>query len=164
MDATPIAAPLAGDDWVALSALPLPQADATAWVVRPTCGASVTFAGLARDHSEGRHGVVELEYEAYEGAATKRMGEVAAEVRRRWPDVGRLALLHRTGRLAVGDVAVVVAVSTPHRDSAFEAARFAIDELKRTVPLWKRETWADGDDWGLAAQSLLPVGSGEPPP
>ena len=100
----------------------------------PDCGATVTFTGTARDHAEGRPGVHRLEYEAYEEPALARLRAIAAEVRRRWPVVGRVALLHRTGVVELGDAAVVVAVSAPHRGEAFEAARFAIDELKRTVP------------------------------
>lgn len=152
-------APVEGDDWVALLDDDLPVAEASAWVVRPQCGATVTFTGTARDHAPGRPDVHLLEYEAYEGPAGERLQAVAAEARRRWPDLGRVALLHRTGRLAVGDAAVVVAVSSPHRAAAFEAARFAIDELKRTVPIWKREIWAGGESWGLEAQHVTEVGA-----
>lgn len=152
-------APVEGDDWVALLDDDLPVAEASAWVVRPQCGATVTFTGTARDHAPGRPDVHLLEYEAYEGPAGERLQAVAAEARRRWPDLGRVALLHRTGRLAVGDAAVVVAVSSPHRAAAFEAARFAIDELKRTVPIWKRESWAGGESWGLEAQHVTEVGA-----
>ena len=79
---------------------------------------------------------------------------VAEEVRGRWPVVGRIALLHRTGALAVGDTAVVVAVSTPHRPEAFAAARFAIDAVKASVPIWKKERWDGGDDWGLEGHDV----------
>jgi molybdopterin synthase catalytic subunit len=100
---------------------------------------------------------------------------VAATARTRWPQIGRLALLHRVGRLEVGEVAVVVAASTPHRAEAFAAAQFCIDTLKHTVPIWKRETWEGGCDWSLCAPegaephihdlslatTRAPVGSGE---
>jgi molybdopterin synthase catalytic subunit len=158
MDA-PSLSPPAGDDWVAISPDALPEQRASRWVVRDDCGASVVFTGIARDHAPGRPDVHRLEYEAYEGPALRRLAEVAAEARRRWPEVRRLALLHRVGVLAVGDTAVVVAASSPHRADAFEAARFAIDELKRTVPIWKREAWAGGESWGLEAQHLTEVGS-----
>jgi molybdopterin synthase catalytic subunit len=151
------AQPAAGDDWVALLERPLPVAEASAWVIRRDCGAAVTFTGTARDHAPGRPGVHHLEYEAYEGPALARLRELSAEVRRRWPAVGRLALLHRTGPVALEEAAVVVAVSSPHRADAFEAARFAIDELKRTVPIWKREAWEGGESWGLEAQHLTEV-------
>ena len=87
-----------------------------------------------------------------------RLQALVAEVRHRWPTVGRIALLHRTGVVALGEAAVVVAVSSPHRAEAFEAARYAIDELKRTVPIWKREAWDGGESWGLEAQHLSEVG------
>ena len=157
MDRAPAAAPAVGDDWVALSASPLPVAAVSAWVVRAGCGATVTFTGTARDHAPGRPGVHHLEYEAYEAPAVARMEALLAEARRRWPTLGRVALLHRTGTVELQDAAVVVAVSAPHRSEAFEAARFAIDELKRTVPIWKRESWAGGESWGLEAQHIAEV-------
>ena len=83
------------------------------------------------------------------------MQAIAAEIHTRWPAVGRIALLHRTGVVDLGDAAVVVAVSAPHRAEAFEAARLGIDELKRTVPIWKRESWDGGESWGLEAQHLV---------
>jgi molybdopterin synthase catalytic subunit len=159
MDGGPLAAPPGGDRWAALSGFPLPVADASAWVVQPGCGAVVTFTGTARDHAPGRPGVHRLEYEAYEGPAVRRLEALIAEVRTRWPDVARVALLHRTGVVELGDAAVVVAVSAPHREAAFEAARYAIDELKRTAPIWKRESWDGGESWGLEAQVPSEVGS-----
>jgi len=158
MDRAAAAAPQSGDDWVALSPEGLPVAEASAWVVLPGCGATVTFTGTARDHAEGRPGVHRLEYEAYEGPAMARLEALVAEIRGRWPVVGRVALLHRTGAVDLGDAAVVVAVSAPHRGEAFDAARYAIDELKRTVPIWKRESWDGGESWGLEAQHLTEVG------
>lgn len=153
------AAPAQGDDWIALFADPLPTAEAAAWAVLPSCGAVVTFTGTARDHAEGRPDVHRLEYEAYEEHAIGRMQALAAEARRRWPTLGRLVLIHRTGPIEVTGAAVVVVASAPHRGEAFEAARFAIDELKRTVPIWKREAWAGGESWGLEPQHLTSVGS-----
>jgi molybdopterin synthase catalytic subunit len=147
--------PPAGDDWVALSAEPLPFEHLAAWSVLPGCGAVVVFAGTVRDHAEGRPGVSALEYEAYAQAALERLGAIALELRRLWPATGRVALVHRTGVLAPTEVSVVVAVSAPHRGEAFEAARFGIDTLKATVPIWKRETWAGGSDWGL---DVHPIG------
>jgi molybdopterin synthase catalytic subunit len=158
MDRASAAAPASGEDWLALVPAALPTAEASAWVVRPDCGATVTFTGTARDHAPGRPGVHRLEYEAYDGPALARLEALVAEVRRRWPRVGRVALLHRTGVVDLGEAAVVVAVSSPHRAEAFEAARFAIDELKRTVPIWKREAWDGGESWGLEAQHLTEVG------
>ena len=154
-----LTSPRDGDTWVALDSSPLPVAEASAWVVRPDCGATVVFTGTARDHAPGRPGVHHLEYEAYEGPAVERLAALAEELRVRWPDVGRVALLHRTGVVDIEHAAVVVAVSAPHRDVAFEAARFGIDELKRTVPIWKKERWDGGESWGLEAQHLVEPGA-----
>lgn len=147
--------PATGDDWCAIGDEELSAAEAATWVQRPDCGGVVTFVGTARDHSEGRDGVHRLEYEAYEEQVVPRLARVAAEARARWPEVGRIALLHRTGPLDIGDAAVVVAVAAPHREEAFAAARFCIDTLKATVPIWKKEAWADGESWGLEAQHLI---------
>jgi molybdopterin synthase catalytic subunit len=141
-------------DWLALTAEALPVADASSWAVLPACGGVVTFTGTVRDHAPGRDGVTALTYEAYEEHAVARMEEVAADVRRRHPGVGRLVILHRVGDLDVTDAAVVVVASAPHRDEAFAAARLAIDATKAKVPIWKKERWADGDDWGTGAQDL----------
>jgi molybdopterin synthase catalytic subunit len=147
--------PYGSDDWVGVNADPLPLHAAAAFVERPDCGAVVVFTGSVRDHSEGRTGVRSLDYEAYEEQVTPRLAAIAAEARARWPEVGRLVLLHRTGLLAVGEASVVVAASAPHREEAFEAARFCIDTLKATAPIWKRETWDGGEDWAACAH---PVG------
>lgn len=141
--------PPAGDDWVAVTAEPLPMADLPGWVALPRCGAVVVFAGTVRDHSEGRPGVISLEYEAYPEGADRALRAIGAELRRRWPATGRLALLHRTGHMEPTDVAVAVAVSMPHRSEAFDAAVFGIDTIKQTVPIWKREVWEGGEAWGL---------------
>jgi len=147
------------DTWVALSAGELPLERAADWAVRPDCGAVVLFSGTARDHSPGRQGVERLEYEAYEAQVVPRLAAIAAEMRSRWPDLGRVALLHRAGLVAVGESSVVVVVSAPHRREAFAAASFGIDALKSSVPIWKRETWAHGESWGLEAQHITEVGS-----
>ena len=144
-------------EWIELSKDPLAVGEVLAWVVQPGCGALDVFCGTVRDHSEGRPGVIGLEYEAYEAMVVPRFTEIALEARRRWPEIGRLALLHRIGRLEVGEISVVIAVSTPHRAQAFEATRWCIDTLKGTVPIWKREVWQDGSDWGLDAHELTDV-------
>jgi molybdopterin synthase catalytic subunit len=138
-----------GKDWIAISEGELPVDDAWKWAGVPQCGGIVTFCGTVRDHSNGRAGVTSLEYEEYEEQVVPRLAAVAATARTRWPQIGRLALLHRVGRLEVGEVAVVVVASTPHRAEAFAAAQFCIDTLKHTVPIWKRETWEGGSDWSL---------------
>jgi molybdopterin synthase catalytic subunit len=147
-----------GDDvWVELTNAPLSYERAAEWVTRPDCGAVVLFGGTVRDHSEGRPGVTELEYEAYEGQVERRMNEIAVEAKTRWPALGRVALLHRVGALKVGDCSVLVAVSAGHREEAFDAGRYCIDTLKRTVPIWKRERWAGGEDWGTDASPVEEV-------
>jgi molybdopterin synthase catalytic subunit len=126
--------------------------------VRPDCGAVVLFSGTVRDHAEGRDGVEHLTYEAYEEQAVERFAAIAGELRRRWPATGRVALLHRVGRLQVGESSVVTVVSAPHRAEAFEAGRFAIDALKESAPIWKHEVWADGADWGTGAHDVRDAG------
>jgi molybdopterin synthase catalytic subunit len=153
-----VAPPAPTDDtWVGLVDEPLAAGELDAWVRAPDCGAVVTFTGVVRDHADGRVGVTALTYEAYEEHATERIAEVVAEARRRWPDVRRVAAVHRIGDLLVGDDAVVVSVSSPHRGAAFEAAAFVIDTVKATVPIWKRETWADGEGWGVDAAPIREV-------
>ena len=151
--------PANGEDWLALTTEPLPVGAAHDWVVRPDCGGVVLFSGTVRDHAEGRPGVTTLDYEAYEEKVVPRLAAIAAEARTRWPSVGRVALLHRTGPLAVTEVSVIVAVSATHRADAFDAARFGIDTLKETVPIWKREVWAGGESWGTGAQDVTEVGT-----
>jgi molybdopterin synthase catalytic subunit len=153
-----LAPPTSGDDWLALAAEPLPVDAASAWAVRPDCGAVVTFSGTARDHSEGRPAVRALEYEAYDEQVVPRLAAIAEEARSRWPEIGRVALIHRTGPVPIGESAVVVAVSAPHREVAFDAARFGIDAVKARVPIWKRESWDGGESWGLEAQHIVSAG------
>lgn len=148
-----------GDRWLACADVVLDPAVAGKWVVQPGCGASVTFCGTTRDHAGDRHGVHLLEYEAYEEQVVPALGRIADATRRRHPDLGRIVLWHRTGALAVTDVAVVVAVSTPHRGAAFEAARFAIDEVKANAPIWKREHHEGGVNWGRGDHDAHSVGA-----
>lgn len=108
-------------------------------------GAVNVFIGTVRNRTDGRR-VVRLEYEAYEAMALKEMERLAERVRQRWP-VKKLAIHHRKGTLHIGDVAVVIAVSTPHRQAAFEACQYTIDTLKQTVPIWKKEIFEDGEVW-----------------
>ncbi len=158
---SPVRPPDQGDEWVALSAEPLPVDEAGAWAVQVDCGAVVSFSGTARDHAGDRRGVTRLEYEAYEDEALARMGQIVAAARRRWPELGRMVMIHRVGLVELGRSAVVVVVAAPHRQEAFSACRFAIDALKATVPIWKRETWADGESWGLEAQHLMTLAEWE---
>lgn len=142
------------DDWVGLAPSVLPVTEALAWATMPDCGAVVLFTGVVRDHAPGRPDVSALDYEAYDEEAVRRIEGVVAGARAHWPALGRVATLHRTGHLEVGEVAVVVVVSAPHRAEAFDAARFCIDELKANVPIWKRETWSGGQDWSSEAVTV----------
>jgi molybdopterin synthase catalytic subunit len=153
-----------GDDWIGTSEEPLVVDRAFSWVVVPRCGGVVTFCGTVRDQSEGRPDVTGLEYEAFVEQVGPRLYEVAAGARSRWPEIGRLVLWHRVGPVAVGEVSVVVAASTPHRDEAFGAARYCIDTVKRAVPIWKREIWSGGSDWSLCSHTIEdPVTVGQSP-
>jgi molybdopterin synthase catalytic subunit len=144
-------------DWVELTAEPLTVDVAQQWATVAAAGAVVSFVGVVRDHADGRAGVRSMTYEAYDEPARRAMREIASEVRRRWPATERVALLHRVGDLDLSEPSVVVVVSSAHRDVAFEAARFAIDTLKETVPIWKQEHWAGGSDWAVEQHAIRPV-------
>ncbi len=131
---------------IRLTREPIDHQALTEQVRAPHCGAVVTFLGTVRDLT-GDRVTVALDYEAYPGMAEKKLAEIEADVRGRWP-VGDIALVHRLGHMDVGEVSVAVAVSCPHRADAFAACRHAIDRLKELVPIWKKEHWADGStEW-----------------
>ncbi|MSW30125.1 MAG: molybdenum cofactor biosynthesis protein MoaE [Actinobacteria bacterium] len=130
---------------------------ATDWVALPGCGAVVVFSGLVRDHADGSSGVTHIDYEAWAEQVTPRLTAVADEARRRWPDLGRVALWHREGRVLLSESSVVVAVSSPHRGAAFDACEFAIDTLKESVPIWKKEFFDGGSQWARSAQHITDV-------
>ncbi|MDX2303575.1 MAG: molybdenum cofactor biosynthesis protein MoaE [Microscillaceae bacterium] len=111
-------------------------------------GAVAVFIGTVRNHSQNKH-VVSLEYEAYEAMAIRKMEEISEEARQKWP-IEKIAMHHRIGKLSIGEIAVVVAVSTPHRKESFEACEFLIDTLKQVVPIWKKEIYEDGEVWVAA--------------
>jgi len=122
-----------------------PDAIAAA-VDEPGAGGIVIFSGVVRNETGGRP-VKFLEYEAHAPMAEVKMREIGETVRGRWPDVKRVAMLHRVGRLEIGEASVLIAVAAAHRGDAFEACRYAIDTLKRTVPVWKKEHFEDGEVW-----------------
>ncbi len=111
----------------------------------PEAGAVDLFIGTTRNHSHGRR-VISLEYEAYEPMALKMMEEIAAEAQR-GGSVHRIAMVHRVGRVEIGEASVAIAVSASHRKEAFEACRFAIDRLKAVVPIWKKEYFEEDETW-----------------
>ncbi len=112
----------------------------------PAVGAIVTFVGVVRGSTDGRE-TLYLEYEAYPEMAVTTLGQVGSEVQERWPEVRQVAIVHRAGRLEVGETAIVIALSAAHRRQTFDALHYAIDRIKEIVPIWKREVWADGSEW-----------------
>jgi molybdopterin synthase catalytic subunit len=122
----------------------------------PADGALCLFMGVVRNENRGRR-VERLEYEAYEDMALPLMEEIAAETRERYP-VSEVRLVHRLGRLEIGEVSVAVAVASPHRAEAFAACRFAIDTLKGKVPIWKKEHYEDGTAWLEGPGAAVPRG------
>jgi molybdopterin synthase catalytic subunit len=125
---------------------PLSPDDIAARVDDPGAGGLVIFSGVVRNETGGRP-VKFLEYEAHAPMAESKMREIGAAIRARWAGVKRVAMLHRIGRLEIGESSVLIAVSAAHRGDAFEACRYAIDTLKRTVPVWKKEHFEDGEVW-----------------
>ena len=124
---------------------PIDPATLTAEVLTDADGAICTFQGVARRYSRGRE-VVHLEYEAYPEMAERKLAEIGDELRVKF-GVERVAIHHRTGVLAIGEASVVIAVASPHRKEAFAACQYAIDRIKQTVPIWKKEVWSDGQQW-----------------
>jgi molybdopterin synthase catalytic subunit len=131
---------------IRVSEAPIEPGELAAEVGAPGAGAVVVFLGTVRDHSSGKEGVTHLEYEAYQEQIEDKIGEIVAEAGQRWPLLG-VVVEHRVGRVDVGEASVGVAVSSAHRDEAFIAARYLIDELKQRAPIWKKEHWPGGADW-----------------
>ena len=128
-----------------ISDRPLDEAEVVARVAGRDTGGVVSFVGTVRDHARGQS-IRYLEYEAYPEMAEREMQKICDEALRRWPGT-RVAIAHRTGHLEIGDAAVVVAACAPHRGEAFDACRYAIDTLKVTVPIWKKEVAESGEYW-----------------
>ncbi len=128
-----------------ISDQPLDEAEVVARVEGPDAGGIVSFVGNVRDHARGQS-IHHLEYEAYPEMAEREMDKIVVQAQEKWPGA-RVAIAHRVGRLDIGEAAVVVVAAAPHRAEAFEACRFAIDTLKITVPIWKKEVATDGAYW-----------------
>jgi molybdopterin converting factor subunit 1 len=135
----------ASENHFALTRAPIDTRAVAAQLVRGEDGAVVTFEGVARNNSGGRR-TLWLEYECYEPMALRQIAELGESIAAR-PEVGRVAIVHRLGRLEIGETSVAIVVTAPHRKAAFEAAREAIDRLKRTVAIWKKEHFEDGEVW-----------------
>jgi MoaE-MoaD fusion protein len=136
----------AGGDIYRVVTEPLSPEAIAAEVDDPGAGGIVIFSGVVRNETGGRP-VKFLEYEAHAAMAEVKMREIGESLRARWSGVKRVAMLHRVGRLEIGEASVLIAVSAAHRGDAFEACRYAIDTLKRTVPVWKKEHFEDGEVW-----------------
>lgn len=132
-------------DFFELTTEPIDVGAVARRVVLPECGATVTLDGFAREWTKGRQ-TKYLIYEAYDGMALSEMQRLGVEAHKRF-DIAHLGIVHRTGRLDIGETSVVISVSAPHRKAAFEACEWAIKELKRTVPIWKKEVYSDGEAW-----------------
>jgi molybdopterin synthase catalytic subunit len=131
-------------NWIEIFSSPLSVEKAVSYVADPYAGGIDLFLGTTRqEKSAENRELIALDYEAYEQMALEQMRHLANRAREKWPIV-KIAMLHRTGRVNVGEPSVVIAVSTPHRSDAFEACRFLIDELKKDVAIWKKEVWSDG--------------------
>ena len=132
-------------DFFELTTNPIDVGAVARRVVLPECGATVTLDGYAREWTRGRR-TLHLVYEAYEPMAQRELKRLGTEAHQRF-DIAHIGIVHRTGRLEIGETSVVIAVSAPHRRAAFEACEWAIKELKRTVPIWKKELFEDGEVW-----------------
>ncbi|SIO34681.1 molybdopterin synthase catalytic subunit [Singulisphaera sp. GP187] len=131
---------------IEITEAPIDHAALTERVRSNQAGAVCSFLGTVREMTGDRQ-TMALDYEAYPEMALKKLGELEAEARQRWPILD-VALVHRVGHLGLGEISVVVAVSCPHRHQAFDACRWLIDTLKEVVPIWKKEVWADGsEEW-----------------
>lgn len=128
-----------------ITAAPIVLQELIDFVADPGAGAMTTFVGTTRDTNEGRR-VIRLEYECYPGMAEKEMHKIGAEALARWP-IKKIAMVHRLGRVDIGAASVAIAVSSSHRHAAFEACHYAINQLKETVPIWKKELYEGGELW-----------------
>jgi molybdopterin synthase catalytic subunit len=132
-------------DFFELTTEPIDVGSVARRVVLPECGAIVSLDGFTREWTKGRQ-TKYLVYEAYDGMAVSEMQRLGAEAHQSF-DIAHIGIVHRTGRLEIGETSVVISVSAPHRKAAFEACEWAIRELKRTVPIWKKEIYEDGEEW-----------------
>jgi MoaE-MoaD fusion protein len=148
-------ATLSKDDIYKLVRDPIDMPALVRHVRAPEDGATVTFDGFVRNESHNR-ATLYLDYEAYESMAIAKMREIGAQLHEKYR-IHRVAMVHRLGRLEIGETSVFIAVSAPHRTAAFDACRFAIDTLKRTVPIWKKEYFEDGAVWADGELPPAPV-------
>ncbi|MGB3786626.1 MAG: molybdenum cofactor biosynthesis protein MoaE [Phormidesmis sp.] len=131
------------DDSFAIAFSPLDLHQAYALAENEANGAIALFSGMVRNQTDGQP-VIALEYQAYEPMAIEVFRQIATQIRQQWPDITRIVIHHRTGKLSVGEISVLVAIGSPHRAEAFAACQYAIDTLKHNAPIWKKEHWKDG--------------------
>ena len=130
---------------ISITSEPIVPAEVLDLVKSENSGSVNLFIGTVRNKTENKE-VIKLEFEAYETMAVKEMEKIAQQAKQKWP-INQIAIHHRLGALLIGDIPVVIAVSSPHRKQGFEACQFAIDSLKKTVPIWKKEFFTDGEEW-----------------
>jgi molybdopterin synthase catalytic subunit len=133
---------------------PIDLQDLIDYVTDPEAGAVATFIGTTRNNNEGRK-VIALDYEAYPEMAEKELARLGEEAKKRW-QICRMAIVHRVGPVQITEPSVIIAVSAAHREAAFAACRFAIEEIKKTVPIWKKEVYEGGEIW-IGTQSGQPL-------
>lgn len=139
---------------------PIRVEEVTKKVESRNAGAITVFIGTVRELTKGKK-TLHLEYQAYPPMAIKMFQQIEKEIKEKWPEV-QIAITHRTGRLEISDIAVVIAVSSPHRKIAYEANEYAIDRIKQIVPIWKKEFWEDGTAWIGDQLENVPYPSGTP--
>lgn len=149
-----------GNEFYRITSEPLSMDQITNKVIHPNSGAVLTFIGTVRELTYGRKTLF-LEYEAYIEMAERSLRQIGEEISKRWPHT-ITAIHHRIGKLQISDIAVVIAVSTPHRADAYEANRYAIEQIKEIVPIWKKEHWEDGDSWVGDQLERNPYPNGKP--
>ena len=133
---------------------PIDLGELVRYVTDPEAGAIATFIGTTRNNNDGRK-VIALDYEAYPEMSEKELARIGSDANKQWP-ICRMAIVHRLGPVQIGEASVIIVVSSAHRDAAFAASRFAIEEIKKTVPIWKKEIFEGGEVW-IGTQSGQPL-------
>jgi molybdopterin synthase catalytic subunit len=135
---------------------PIDVSEVVSHVQAPNCGAVVTFIGTVRDNAQGRQ-VRYLEYDAYPEMAEEILAQIGDEIKRRWPQVEDVSIVHRIGRQEPTEISVVIAIAAGHREGTFDAARYAIERIKQIAPIWKKEVFSDGEMWVEGPESMQPA-------
>ncbi|MCL4433232.1 MAG: molybdenum cofactor biosynthesis protein MoaE [Actinobacteria bacterium] len=147
-------------DWIAIASTPLAVGDVIQWAIQPDCGAVASFLGVTRKESSGmpgQEGVIALDYEAYEQPALDHMRHIASYARERWPDLVRVAILHRIGRVDLCEPSVLIVASSPHRSTALSTVSYIIDAVKSSVPIWKKEMFGTPGTGDASPEAVAPA-------